>query len=314
MKSFIDVVIPTYNCGRYIREAIDSVILQGGIVNTIYVIDDGSTDDTKEVIKSLEKTTKKIKYIYKENGGPSSARNLGLKVCNSKYVALLDADDIWEANKLSLQLARFRNNKYAKLGVVYVDYIDIDERGVQMANATSYHPSKPAIGNIRKRLLDGNIVAASDSGVMIKKECFDELGYFDENMMFGEDWDMWLRISQKYEFDYIEKSLVKIRRRKGSIQTNSKRAILDLIYFYHKLLSNDVTLSAESLDGLRRMIISSVIFNPFNLLFNFRMIMRTDDSLRRKLWPNYNMVIYTSVWVIYSKANSIKLSLRSKWL
>ena len=97
-EPLVSVIIPTYNSSQYIKEAIDSVLAQTYKNFEIIVIDDGSTDNTKEVLAPYLSV---IKYIYKNNGGPASARNRGIKEANGEFVAFLDADDVWKPDRLA---------------------------------------------------------------------------------------------------------------------------------------------------------------------------------------------------------------------
>ncbi len=100
----ITAIIPTYNSAKYITEAIDSVLNQTYANIEIIVVDDGSTDNTENILSNYVNKNKII-YVKKKNGGPGSARNLGIKLANGEYIAFLDADDMWEKNKIEKQLS-----------------------------------------------------------------------------------------------------------------------------------------------------------------------------------------------------------------
>ena len=218
----VDVVIPAFNAQLYIARTIESVLLQGPIVNCIIVVNDGSTDQTDSII-SLHPQTK-IALINQENQGLANARNTGIKAATAPYIALLDADDVWLKNKLEKQLELFQRKKDIPLGAVYCDYSLIDDRSkpIQGKNLV-IHPALR--GNIYRNLLTGNFISGSGSSILIKSEVFKDVGYFDETLKASEDWDMWLRIAQKYQFDYVDESLVQIRVHASNMQKDFSRML-----------------------------------------------------------------------------------------
>lgn len=219
----VDVIIPSYNHGRFLRTALQSVVTQSGsYLNQIFVVDDGSTDDTRKVVEEMEQKYGNIRYLHQKNKGLSSARNLGIKNAKSPYIAFLDADDIWEKTKIVKQVSRFMNDNNPHLGIVYCDYNDIDVEGEKIDLATQKLDTQ-AKGNVYQKLLGGNYIAGSGSGVLVRRECFTKCGYFDESLPSCEDWDMWLRISRKYEVGYVNEKLLSIRRTSSSLSTDERK-------------------------------------------------------------------------------------------
>jgi glycosyltransferase involved in cell wall biosynthesis len=121
----ISVIISAYNSSQYILEALDSVFAQSFTDFEVIVVDDGSTDDTRQKIHNYPHA---IRYFYQENGGPSKARNLGIRESKGKYIAFLDANEIWLPSKLDKQLAEFKKNP--ELGMVITENCLFDRRGV----------------------------------------------------------------------------------------------------------------------------------------------------------------------------------------
>jgi glycosyltransferase involved in cell wall biosynthesis len=184
----VSVIIPTYNSADYIEEALQSVFEQTFQDFEIIVIDDGSTDGTGEVLK---KYGDRISYLFQENNGPSSARNRGIRAARGEYIAFLDADDLWVSTKLEKQVSLFLQRK--GLGMVTTGACSFDEKGV-----FGYSADK------RKTLMVGdiarNIFLRSNIGtptVMVRKEIFDSIGFFEENIRQSEDDNMWIRIAKK---------------------------------------------------------------------------------------------------------------------
>jgi glycosyltransferase involved in cell wall biosynthesis len=230
----IDVIIPVYNGEKFIIDAIKSVEAQSFKVNNIYIIDDGSTDNTASIIKDYKnRSNSPINYLYKENGGPNSARNKGVDLSRADFIAFLDGDDIWMENKLKKQIEVFQSTKYSKLGLVYSDYNPIDSRG-NIIDTKKIKIDERFRGNAFNTVLGSNKIIGSSSSVLIKREVFSNVGTFDENLRFSEDWDMWIRISEKYQIDYSNEILVNIRRHEKNTTNNIFNSFIGEIDFYNK--------------------------------------------------------------------------------
>lgn len=217
----VSVIIPTYNRARYIREAVDSVLAQTYNNTEIIVVDDGSTDNTKEILNHYGS---KIRYIYQKNSGPSASRNKGIKQSNGEVIAFLDSDDIWLPEKLELQVKLIQQSQ--NIGLV--------SGGIYMADASGKIISDPIIKrnyenrrSFIRELMVHNIVTGGGSTALIKKKCFDELGLFNEDLWIGEDWNMWLRIAKQYEVKFVEKPLVKYRIHGSNLHKNLEKIKVD---------------------------------------------------------------------------------------
>jgi len=183
-KPTVSVIIPTYNRAYLIGKAIKSVLNQTYQDYEIIVVDDGSTDNTEEIVKSFNNFI--IRYIsHGDNRAASVARNTGIKTCQGEYIAFLDSDDEWLPEKLDQQIKVFQDAS-SEVGAVYSEVIYMDENGKNMN--IKLHNSKKAKGYIYEDLLVRNYV--STSALLIKKECFDRAGLFDVSLNFHEDWDM----------------------------------------------------------------------------------------------------------------------------
>lgn len=240
--STVDVVIPVYNGEKFISDALNSVIGQTYQPDKVIVVDDGSTDRTGEIVAGIGRTSPvQIEYIRKENGGPSSARNAGILASTADFIALLDADDVWDERKLELQLAVMKGSPVPNVGIVYCDYSLMDESGRDV-DERRLRSRRLVRGDIYRRLLKGNIVAGSDSAVLIRRECLDETGFFEESIM-GEDWDLWLRIAKRYGFDFVGSTLVRIRIHEDSVQHDASvdRFRMHLAFYrkWSRLLSGE---------------------------------------------------------------------------
>lgn len=200
----VSVIIPTYNYGEFISDSIESVINQTYKDFEVIVVDDGSTDNTTDIIKKYKN---RISYFYKENGGPSSARNYGIKNSKGEYICFLDADDIFLPKKLEFQVAYMETNKNDGIGLLYSDYYCASRelKIIDYYESIGFQRQKEAV----MYLLNYNYI--NTSTVMIPRACVDEVGFFNENYRYLEDYDFWLRLGCNYKFAYINKPLVKTR-------------------------------------------------------------------------------------------------------
>ena len=239
----ISIIIPTYNYAQYICEAIESVLNQTYKDFEIIVVDDGSTDNTKEVIKPY---LNKIKYIYQQNSGPSAARNRGIKEAKGEYIAFLDADDIWLAQKLELQIKFMEKEK--EVGLIFSDMILFNEKGIiknsflkekLFFNKLSIKPlsftEKVIYDNVFNALLQENFIPTNT--VIVKKECFNKVGFFDKTLFSVEDRDMWLRIGLFYDIGFINSPLVLTRFHETNISANQELALKSRLKVMKKFLN-----------------------------------------------------------------------------
>ena len=190
-------VIPVYNRKDRIQQTIESVLNQSVLPREIIVVDDGSTDGTSEFVKS---TFPDVKVVTQANQGVSAARNKGIKEAKGEWVAFLDSDDEWLPTKLEMQSSWLRNHPNIK--ICHCDEIWI--RNQVRVNPGKRH--KKQGGWIYLNCLP--LCVISPSAVVINQEVFDEVGMFDENLPTCEDYDLWLRITQRFEVGYIDQQLL----------------------------------------------------------------------------------------------------------
>ncbi len=191
------MVIPTYNRGWILKDAVDSVLGQDFTDFELIVVDDGSTDNTREILDSCpDSYMDKIIVLRQNNKGVSSARNKGITHSSGRFIAFLDSDDLWLPKKLSTQIDFFDSKKEAL--ICQTDEIWI-KNGIRV-NPKIRH--KKFSGDIFSRSLD--LCLVSPSAVMIKRSLFDEIGLFDESLYSCEDYDLWLRISSRHPVFFID--------------------------------------------------------------------------------------------------------------
>ena len=213
-QPLVSVIIPTYNRGWILKEAIDSVLAQEFKDFELIVVDDGSTDNTGKILGSYEQDIIVLRQSHK---GVSAARNRGIAEAAGRLVAFLDSDDLWLPRKLTSQVDFFSSNPAAVINQTEEIWV---RNGVRVNPKTRHHKFS---GMIFKRSLA--LCLVSPSAVMIKKNLFSKVGVFDENLTACEDYDLWLRISCRYPVHLIETPL--IMKRGGHADQLSKAPGLD---------------------------------------------------------------------------------------
>jgi sugar transferase (PEP-CTERM/EpsH1 system associated) len=217
MPLSVSVIIPTYNPAATLREAIDSALAQTQPPREVIVVDDGSTQDTSWVPAAYGG---RIRFVRQSNGGPASARNAGCRLAAGECLAFLDADDVWEPEKLAMQSAALAASPRA--GLVYSPAARIDRAG-RPVPAPGPEPLRPS-GRIAEALFEQNVIPTST--VMIRRACLEAVGWFDEDprLISVEDYDLWLRIAERFEVLGIERPLVRYRVHPAGISRNTDRS------------------------------------------------------------------------------------------
>ena len=193
----ISVVIPTYNRIELLKRSIDSVINQTIKPSEIIIVDDGSNDGTEAMVKNKYDS---LKLITQKNKGASAARNSGIKASSGEWICFLDSDDEWKNDKLEKQITAVANNSDYKFFHSNEIWIKNGKRINQKKKHKKYG------GYIFKKCLD--MCRISPSSVLIEKNIFEEIGFFNENLVVCEDYELWLRICDKYEVFFIDEPLI----------------------------------------------------------------------------------------------------------
>ncbi len=197
----VSVIIPTYNSAEFLSDAIDSALAQTYGDMEIIVINDGSTDDTRDV---LEKYAGHIIYLEQKNGGPAKARNKGIGFAKGEYIAFLDADDIWLPSKLEEQMSTLASHPDAAL--VYSRMINFDQA---FEKPSFLWPKTVYSGHIFDELLVEDCILLSS--VVVKASVLREVSGFDEGLLTAEDWNFYLKVAKRHEIVGIDKAFVKRR-------------------------------------------------------------------------------------------------------
>ena len=209
-RTLVSVVIPTFNYGRFVGDAVESALGQTYPHLEVIVVDDGSTDDTQRILKRFKS---RIRYVYQNNRGLSAARNTGVRLANGDWVALLDADDRWHPHKTEVQLAA--GQSIADVGLI---------GSLPTALLPPELDAAPSIRvlAVRDFLLS---IRTGPSGTLIRRKCFDAVGLFDESLKSVEDRDMWLRIAARFPAVQISSPCWWYRPHEGQMSRGAARML-----------------------------------------------------------------------------------------
>lgn len=217
----VSIIIGSYNAEKYIEETVLSVLNQTYKDFELIVVDDGSKDKTPKIVEKLIKFPHKL--IVKKNGGEASARNAGLQVAQGKYISFLDHDDLLVPNKLKKQV-EFLDN-YNEFGMVYSNYnFIIDTEVQQYWKNWNFNIDNNGCGDIFvKQFIENKIHIIT---AMIRKDCFDTVGYFDESINYACDSDMWIRISALYKIGYLQECMAYYRMHHSNVSLDREICLL----------------------------------------------------------------------------------------
>lgn len=223
----VTVVIPSFNYGRYIAEAIESVLGQNHQALEVIVVDDGSTDDTAVVVRAFGD---QVRYIRQENAGVCAARNRGVAESTGDLIAFLDADDTWEPTKLEKQVAKFMEDP--EIGLVHCGMREFDS---ETGETIRLHLNGGEEGVAENLLLWQEPVVVGPGGtIMVSRKAFEEVGGFDTRMKCGEDWDFCYRVARKYKVGFVPEPLVNYRSHGAAAHLNVDNMERGMAMFYEK--------------------------------------------------------------------------------
>ena len=209
----VDVVIPAYNAAQFIEATLQSVLAQTLLPRKIIVVNDGSTDQTVDIVEGFQ--SERIELISVKNGGVSRARNLGIRAAQADYIAFLDADDLWDVDKLKAQLEALTTTPEAKAAYSYA--LVCDEQGERMRKPLYINLPYPP-GQLVEKLLEFKNISGSASSVIVEAHFLKSNAlFFDEGLSFGEDLDLWIRMAKKTDFTLVPWEHVLIRENTSSI-------------------------------------------------------------------------------------------------
>ena len=243
--SKVSVVIPTHNNATFIEECFKSVVSQSyyKYIKEIFIIDDGSTDNTSRILSRLKMDCDKLEIITTKGLGVAAARNIGIKSSTSSFIAFLDGDDYWTKNKLENQLKHFEKN--ISIGLVYGNYYSFEKQDASDA----YPVYVRSLNNFYEDQLKDYFIKDAPivpSTTIIKKEVFESVGLFNEEIKTGEDTEMCLRIAEKWKFFYINSIDLFKRSRKGQMSEHLESFFEDQIKITQIFISRNPLLKKFS--------------------------------------------------------------------
>lgn len=240
MRASVSVVIPAYNLARYLPQAIDGVLAQSRPAGEIIVVDDGSSDETPELLRSYGE---RIRVLRQQNRGLSTARNAGAAAARGDLLAFLDADDVWLPRKVEKQIARFEGD--GEIGLAHCGVEEID-----------------GAGNVIGRRLDGlegwvsevmllferGVILGGGSGCMMLRSLFEEVGGCDPRLSTSADWDLYYRIARLRRVAFVAEPLVRYRFHGGNMHANIGAMEHDMLIAYRGAFAT----GGARLRGIRR--------------------------------------------------------------
>jgi glycosyltransferase involved in cell wall biosynthesis len=245
----VSVIIPTYNRARVLCRSAESVLAQTYRDFELIIVDDGSTDNTEEVVRSY--SDPRIRFIrHEKNRGVSVARNIGIKAARGEFIAFNDSDDIWLPQNLELKVKLL--DSHPDTALVCSDYYIFD--GHTGANLCRFWDNRqyryllefdegtqqPIIGKLAR------VTLLSPLAIIMRRRVFDDVGYFDESLHCAEDWDMWFRILQRFSIRFINLPLARYRKHDAQLSTDfheiflAKVTVLKKLFHSHSISKDDV--------------------------------------------------------------------------
>ena len=250
-QPLVSVVIATYNYGRFLAEAVHSILGQTYPAREIIIIDDGSTDETADVAASFGDA---VRYIKQDNAGVSAARNNGIRRAKGEFVAFLDADDQWAPEKLEKQKSLL-DALPDSVALVGTKTWEVFEDGHRIDTTPAVKRQDPILSRL-EMVVRNRMVTSS---TFMKRECLERVGGFDEELNYCEDWDLWLRIGEHYGTAIIEEPLVICRQHHGSAAKKLERMVEHHMLVFDRHVPKDLSPVQKSL--LRRRTYAYILYS-----------------------------------------------------
>ncbi|MHB1463274.1 MAG: glycosyltransferase [Armatimonadota bacterium] len=220
VKGLVSVVISSYNHAQFIAQCIDSVLAQDYPQIEVIVVDDGSSDQSVEILKSYGG---KIRLECQKTGGTYGALNRGIRLAQGEFIAILNSDDYWEAGKLSAQVAAMRANPQATAAHTGGGFVDANCQKVDQ-NPFGFDWPSPPSGNIMTNLIRANCMIASS--VMMRGSTLKEVGLFEPRLFGSGDWHMWLRLATVGDIEFVPAEYTRYRIH-GANASRQRRHVFD---------------------------------------------------------------------------------------
>ena len=249
----VSVVIPAYNHARFLPDALDSVLAQTFQDFEVVVVDDGSTDETGEVVAAYGN---RIRYVRQSNAGQAAARNRGIRETSAPFIAFLDAYDYWFPEKLTAQMAHF--DAHPEAGVVFTQFVVTNAEGTPLY-------VYPAVFRYGRNAFEAMLVwpVGWMNVAMVRRTCFDAVGLLDETIRWPTDWDLWLRLTRHFGVGFVHRPLAIYRQLDDSLsrQIRNPMAVAEVRKVLDKVFEDPdlaVRLGSNEVVRLRRLAYASL--------------------------------------------------------
>lgn len=231
--NLVSVIIPSYNSGKFLNEAIKSVASQTYRDLEIIIINDGSIDDTEKIAKDWQKKDKRIRYLkHHKNQGLASARNTGIRNSKGEYIAFLDADDVWLPQKLAVQIKKIRESG---ADLVFSNWYIWEHGKRTKVEAFDSNPIQDNKKNLLNFLIKKNF--GNPSTAFFLKSSLEKVGLFDESLRSSEDYDLWLRfLLSKMKIGFIKKPLIYYRQHSEQMSVNIYKMRVSRLQIFKKIV------------------------------------------------------------------------------
>ena len=226
----VSVIVPTYNRASVLMEAVESVLAQTYPHLELLVVDDGSTDDTLERLQKIR--DERLRVIRATHHGAAAARNKGLSEAKGELIGFCDSDDLWVPEKLAWQVNYLEEHR--EIGLVYGDVMSF--RGEDVETPSYFKERPPLQGGVFLELLQKNFIP--NVSVLVRKNCLDQVGYFNEDLKTSEDYELWLRFCARFQVGFVSRVLVKVRRHAGNITSDDHSTCLNHLTVLNSMKKN----------------------------------------------------------------------------
>lgn len=227
MPPVVSIIIPVYNCRKFIAEALESVIQQTFRDFEALIVDDGSTDDLRVIADHYVKMDSRIKYLYQLNRGVSAARNSGFKYSSGKFIAFLDSDDVWLKNNIELKLRKLEEGVF---GLVHSDAELINESSDRIHGVLQGRE-----GDLLEGLLSWeDTQIPGPSSILMRRAVIEEVGPFDENLSTAADLDLFIRVAARYKIGRVDQVTWRYRKHVGNMHKSIDLMEHDVLLIFRK--------------------------------------------------------------------------------
>lgn len=274
----VSVIIPAYNSAAYTVETVESVLAQTYRSFEVIVVDDGSTDHTREALAPYDG---QVHYIYKQNGGACSARNEGIRHAKGEYIACLDCDDLWLPEKLEYSLPVLEREP--DMGFVFSPCYTIDPAGEIIGEVHyTFDLEQAYLG-----LLMHNFVMAPT--VVMRRSCLEQVGLFDESIFIPADWDLWLRLSRQFRVGYVDRPLSKYRVASNFTLRHVEQSVREADYVLEKQfrIANELSTSLRARIRSRLLLTHALLYLKAEECASARRMLQQSISVYPRNWCAY---------------------------